>query len=265
MGLLRHSPIWVGPLVAVGVFLIMRFVAPPLLRLTGQDLGGVFADLAYKLAILGGPVVLVLWMVAEITKLGRRRFLDRQADINSVRDLSWQEFEHLVGEAYRRKGYDVDQTLDGPDGGVDLILTRDGETTFVQCKQWKARKVGVKVARELYGVMAAHGAAHGIVVSCGEFTEEALRFASGNPLELVNGQALWQLVEQVKRDKEPKPVIPPTEGPAPTMPVDASEVPQCPMCGAVMVLRTDRKGQHAGSRFYGCSRYPKCRGIREAN
>ena len=35
----------------------------------------------------------------------------------------------------------------------------------------------------------------------------------------------------------------------------------CPKCGAPMVLRTATKGDRAGSNFYGCSRFPKCRGI----
>lgn len=35
----------------------------------------------------------------------------------------------------------------------------------------------------------------------------------------------------------------------------------CPRCGAPMVLRTAKRGEHAGRQFYGCSRYPKCRGI----
>lgn len=33
----------------------------------------------------------------------------------------------------------------------------------------------------------------------------------------------------------------------------------CARCGAEMVLRTARKGEHAGEQFYGCSRFPKCR------
>ena len=37
----------------------------------------------------------------------------------------------------------------------------------------------------------------------------------------------------------------------------------CPRCGAPMVLRTVKKGNNAGKRFYGCSTYPKCRGIVE--
>lgn len=35
----------------------------------------------------------------------------------------------------------------------------------------------------------------------------------------------------------------------------------CPKCGAPMVLRKAAKGKNVGKEFYGCSRYPKCRGI----
>ncbi|MEG1932559.1 MAG: NERD domain-containing protein [Pygmaiobacter sp.] len=37
----------------------------------------------------------------------------------------------------------------------------------------------------------------------------------------------------------------------------------CPKCGAVMVKRRATKGANAGNEFYGCSRYPACRGIVE--
>lgn len=42
-----------------------------------------------------------------------------------------------------------------------------------------------------------------------------------------------------------------------------SETPSCPKCGAPMVLRTATKGDNAGGQFYGCSKFPKCRGIRK--
>ncbi len=41
------------------------------------------------------------------------------------------------------------------------------------------------------------------------------------------------------------------------------EFPKCPKCGAQMVLRTATKGNNIGSQFYGCSQFPKCRGIRQ--
>ncbi|AEB09761.1 topoisomerase DNA-binding C4 zinc finger domain-containing protein [Desulfobacca acetoxidans] len=36
--------------------------------------------------------------------------------------------------------------------------------------------------------------------------------------------------------------------------------PKCPKCNSPMVLRTARRGIHAGNKFYGCSRYPSCKG-----
>lgn len=35
----------------------------------------------------------------------------------------------------------------------------------------------------------------------------------------------------------------------------------CPLCGAPMIKRKATKGAYAGKEFYGCSNYPKCRGI----
>lgn len=38
-------------------------------------------------------------------------------------------------------------------------------------------------------------------------------------------------------------------------------IPICPKCGAPMVLRTAKKGDKIGNKFYGCSTFPKCKGI----
>jgi len=43
------------------------------------------------------------------------------------------------------------------------------------------------------------------------------------------------------------------------MPPDNS--PRCPQCGSRMVLRTASRGQFAGKSFFGCTRYPACKGI----
>lgn len=44
--------------------------------------------------------------------------------------------------------------------------------------------------------------------------------------------------------------------------VQTAELPPvCPACGDSMVLRKARSGANAGGEFWGCSRYPKCRGM----
>jgi len=45
-------------------------------------------------------------------------------------------------------------------------------------------------------------------------------------------------------------------------PVPRSVSNRCPNCGATMVRRTARKGKYAGSNFWGCSKYPACKGTR---
>ena len=105
----------------------------------------------------------------------------RSKATDALDGMSWREFEMLVGEGFRLQGYQVVETGGGgADGGVDLVLTKTGknggEKFLVQCKQWRAFKVGVDVVRELYGVMAARGATGGFVVTSGRFTDEAVSF-----------------------------------------------------------------------------------------
>lgn len=40
--------------------------------------------------------------------------------------------------------------------------------------------------------------------------------------------------------------------------------PDCPKCGGGMTLRTARKGANAGGQFWGCLKYPKCNGTKDA-
>ena len=37
--------------------------------------------------------------------------------------------------------------------------------------------------------------------------------------------------------------------------------PSCPECSSDMVLRTARRGSNAGNQFWGCSSFPRCKGI----
>jgi restriction system protein len=140
----------------------------------------------------------------------------------------------------------------GPDGGVDLGLTKNGQRFLVQCKHWRKRQVGVTVVRELNGVVAAQGAHGGFVVTGGEFSSEAREFANTCGIKLIDGPALDALIEGM-----PSRNSAPDSGVA----VAAPREPMCPQCGTAMIQRTAKKGQFAGQRFWGCGRYPKCTGI----
>jgi restriction system protein len=195
----------------------------------------------------------------------------RSAD--ALDGMSWREFELLVGEAFRLQGYRVnEQGGAGPDGGIDLILSKGSEKFLVQCKQWKAFKVSVTVVRELYGVMAAKGAAGGFVVTSGRFTDEATAFASGRNIKLIDGPLLHGLLRQargatgtanqpplrtVNADSSKSGVQPAP----PQMPAQLA-TPSCPSCGSLMAQRKAKRGVNAGGDFWGCVTYPACKGTR---
>ena len=58
--------------------------------------------------------------------------------------LTSRELETLVSDVYKRQGYRVEETAQGQDGGVDLVLRRDDRRYFVQCKHWRSSPVNAK-------------------------------------------------------------------------------------------------------------------------
>ena len=159
--LLKVTPVWVGPMLAVALFVVLRFLVPLLLpaKQSGVDTGAVLGPLLTMLSWVLPAAVLLAWIAAEIWKFMNRRLLDNQSGLASIRDISWCAFERLVSEAYRRKGYtaEVVGTSSG-DGGMDIRLTGNSETVIVQCKQWKAFNVGVTTVREFLGVVVSEKA-----------------------------------------------------------------------------------------------------------
>ena len=212
--------------------------------------------------ILAGMLLGLCWIAALKSYLAarkRRRFLDTRTNLDSLAAGGWRQFEQLVGEAFRRQGYAVEETgLGGPDGGIDLILRKDGRRTLVQCKQWKRQQVGVSVVREMAGLLTHHQA-HAVKIACiGSFTPDAEAFAHGKPIELIGGEQLLEMIQMVKAaDISP---LAANQRKEPTVPTCADSEPKalpCPRCGGALVQRINSR---TGQRFLGCSSFPKCRG-----
>lgn len=179
--------------------------------------------------------------------------------------MSWQDFEKLVGEAFRRHGYSVEETgLGGADGGIDLILSKDGRTQLVQCKQWRSRQVKANVVREMWGLVAHHQA-NGVKIVCiGDFTRDAEAFAAGKAIELIHGERLLEMIREVQA--APAPVQPEPVRVATARPIKPSAsipaAPTCPKCSGAMVRRINRVSKES---FWGCASYPKCTGTLQAS
>lgn len=231
-------PWWVSVALAGIVYFVLPQFLPPAIAKGG----------------LTGIISLGLLAIAVLSALRAwktRQMLERQTSLESLRALPWKRFEDLLGEAYRRQGYRVAETVGGgADGGVDLVLRKEGRTVLVQCKRHKS-PVGVTVVRELYGVLIDRGAAGAKLVATTNFTPDAVAFAAGKPIELIGSAALLEMIHGVQASGNIAGPVAGNESP-----------PNCPRCGSEMVRRKVRQGASAGQEFWGCPKFPECRGTR---
>lgn len=180
-----------------------------------------------------------------------------------IKDIEWRNFEKLCARYFQEKGYEVEETGAGQDGGVDLYLfkpLKSGRFTHdnnpfcvVQCKSWLTKQVGVRTIRELYGVMAAEDIELGVVVASGYFTEDAKIFAEGKQLQLISGAELLKLITALPLDAQNTLLKETTAGDYKT--------PSCPTCDIKLVKRTSNKINASGLPFWGCRNFPRCRHI----
>jgi HJR/Mrr/RecB family endonuclease len=158
-------------------------------------------------------VVGIGWLDIQLTASERRRLLEWTSNL---RLLDSTEFEWLVGEMFRREGWNVQETgqSDGPDGNIDLILDRNGERVIVQCKRWESWVVGVDEIRKFAGTLMREklAARSGIYVTLSSFGKQARSEAEQIGIELLDSHDLSVRIQNVRRAE------------------------QCPTCGDPMIL-----------------------------
>jgi restriction system protein len=182
----------------------------------------------------------MLSVAALIANDERFQLLGLQRDASDLRSMGWQDFERLVAQILEKQGHSVRRRGGpNPDGGVDLEFADATGTCIVQCKKWHWQLVGVGNIRELFGVMHAEGAVKSMFITAGLFSPEAVRFAEGKPIELLDGHKVWRMVRDL-RGREP-----------------GEDDVLCPKCQSPMALRGSPK-------IWGCTRYPTCKGWRRA-
>ena len=270
LDILVRYPWWVSVLVSLAMYGFLAYLLP-WISFSNPILQGI----ANGVSTGAGIIALALLppaMVGPIIRHRKRKLLATQQGLQSIRALSWRQFEVLIAEIFRRKGYQVlENEHEGPDGGIDIRLRKDGDLHLVQCKHWKKYKVGVAIIREMYGVMVAEQAVSMTVVTSGMFTHDAVDFAADKPIDLIDGVALnkWMKEAQgvVAKTEAPTTSSEPNNGKLEQATLMSGDSPEaqagqpCPKCGADLVLRTATKGTYEGKKFFGCSAFPSCRYI----
>ena len=223
---------------------------------------------------LGAALVAVLLLAFYVSVQRRLKRLENAArlplnpalaTLAALNNMTWKQFELLVHQAFRHRGYVlVESGKSGADGAVDLVLRKAGEYFLVHSRLWRATQVDVVPVRELYSAMRAQRAAGGFVVTTGSYTREAMAFASGRNIQLIDGPTLREMLN----DTAGMPTGVPTAITLgePTVAPTAPAAPSCPECQSPMVLSMSAPGARGtkSKNIWCCSRYPVCKGKREA-
>ena len=167
----------------------------------------------------------------------------------SLRDI---QFERELAALYRHSGYQVQFTPKSGDDGVDLILTKDGRSTIVQCKGQKDRATP-KMVRELLGSRVDHGADLAVLACTSGFTQGAIRFAKRNEIALISATEIARMAVGYSQPQQEQALM--LKNPVPK----ESASRECPKCGREMTLQSTKY-----DRFWRCSRFPNCKSIQRS-
>ena len=143
-------------------------------------------------------------------------------------------------------------------------LSRLQSPAAVQAALGEFGQMGRAPVRELYGGMAPRGATGGFVVTSGRFTDDAISFASGRNVTLVDGPKLVGRIRQARAGAgQPAACMDAAKATRPT--AETGQATLCPLCSKSMLRRSAKRGAHASGEFWGCTGYPTCRGTRPIN
>ena len=158
---------------------------------------GVLNRTAWALAAVTGVLALVAgwrwWVVwLQQRRCDRLDALYRASGQAAVDEMAGVDFEHYVAAVLRGVGYTVEVTKASGDFGVDLIATKEGVRTAVQCKR-QARAVNGSAIQQVVAGAAVHDCTATMVVSNHRYTPAAAHLAEVHGCVLVDRVRLARL------------------------------------------------------------------------
>jgi restriction system protein len=128
----------------------------------------------------------------------QRIYRARRAELKLAQldSLTPESFEEFVAEVFEMLGYEVERVGGSGDEGADLRLRRDdGLLAVVQCKYQKGSVVGSPALQRFLGTIHHTRSHKGYFVTTTTFSLSAEKFAADNPIELLDGPRLVELVQ----------------------------------------------------------------------
>jgi restriction system protein len=173
---LLRSPWWVSFLVMLAVALVAGALLPEDYKIPGM-LG------AFPFFVIG---VMAAWRQRNAIGTDRINTL-----VEEARQMGWRDFSILVEEGLRSQGFEVSRLEQGP---ADFQIRKNGKTTLVSAKRWKAATLGAEHLRDM---LTARESMEAFSCSCmclGTFSRTALDLADKTPMQLLGPSSIAQLM-----------------------------------------------------------------------
>lgn len=110
-----------------------------------------------------------------------------------LRNMDGIEFEEFTAQFFRARGYSTEMTKVSGDHGIDLFAKKGQELLGIQCKRW-TKPVGEPIIRDFYGALMNSRAKKGVVIATAGFTSQAIDFARGKPIGLIDLDRFIELI-----------------------------------------------------------------------
>jgi restriction system protein len=133
----------------------------------------------------------VVGLVAAKRQWGQPSARAVEALLQQASTLNWSDFSTQVVQGFERQGYSVSR-INSP--GADLLLNRQGNTTVVACKRWKAAAPGIEGLKELVAAQAKIKADKSVWISLNAPTDSANRYAHEHGVEILDASGLAGLL-----------------------------------------------------------------------
>jgi restriction system protein len=172
---LLRSPWWISVGIAVAFIGVAQALLPP-------DYRGPFSLGAFPFVVIGA---IAFWRQWRAPSAG-----ESQAILAAVQRMPWAAFRGLLQQGYQREGY----TVECIEGAADLLLQRDGATTLVAARRWKAAHHGEETVAALHAAADRRDASRCVYVALGELSPNAQRLARARQVELLDGAGLVTLL-----------------------------------------------------------------------
>jgi restriction system protein len=173
--ILLRSPWWISLLIAAVFAGASRAFLP---------------DAYWVFGAMGGFPFLGIGVYAFLQQMQAPSAQQSEAILKAVSTMGWREFADALEQGFTAQRYKVQRI----DGAADFLLQREGRTTIVAARRWKAAHVGAEALESLQAAAPAYGASQCQYVTLGQLSDNALGFAKKHGVQLVQADALTLLL-----------------------------------------------------------------------